>query len=185
MAKKSKKGLFISVEKTIGIREFLREFMGIEYEYDNYLTHHIMRKYLIEKGYDLPVRVNYKDVREEDIFTGRYIAVREETKNKKKGGILVYANPMYLSENRLLEKIKDDVGYDKISLMERRREIVLEEYNMYLNADGETVQITIPKETSEVIDNYQDDEYDIDSSVNRQKVYVMTNGRHLKERRKY
>ena len=181
MAKK----LVVSMGQTIGIREFLNEFMGIDYEQDHYLSHHMMKKYLIEKGYELPVKVNFDEVREEDIITGRYIAVREETKNKKKGKILVYENPLYMSENRLLNKIRDEFEYDPISMLERRREIMLDEYGVFLNADGEMIQVVVPKETSEIIDNYQEDEYDIDSSINRQKVYVMSSGRHLKERRRY
>ena len=96
-----KNKLVLSLSNTIGIRIFINEYLDVDYVDENRITHHSMIKYLIEKGYKLPTRVSFDSVKEIDIETGKYLAVMEETKKKKKGKILIYENPKRLNMNKL------------------------------------------------------------------------------------
>lgn len=177
-------GLVLSLNQTIGIREFINDYLEVDYTEKGYLTHYMMEKYLLENGYSLPTRVSYKDVTYEKIISGKVVAVREETKNKKKGKILVYENPLKFSDERLLFELKEESDYDELA--ERRRKIMIEDYNTFVNFDGEMYKIK--KDTEEEVETYSEDnieEYDVNDSVNRQKVYVISGRRHLVDKRRY
>lgn len=179
------KSLFLSLNQTIGIREFINDYLEADYTEKGYLTHYMMEKYLLENGYPTPTRVCFDDIKEEDINSGRVVAVREETKNKKKGKILVYENPLDLKDSRLLLELKEDC--DEEELLERRRKIMIEDYNMFLNLDGKSYEIKNyeDREPKVTLENDLEEEYSVNDSVNRQKVYVRVGRRRIMERRRY
>lgn len=99
----------ITTKYTIGIREFMNYYLQIPYLEDQRLTHYKMYNYLEEKGYPIPKTIAFSRVTIENIMTGTYLLVREETKKRssakdsfKKSRILVYQNPLRESINSLL-----------------------------------------------------------------------------------
>lgn len=172
-----KSKLILSLSNTIGIREFINEYLDVDYSDDERITHYSMVKYLMEKGYKIPDRINFDDVKENDIETGRYIAVMEETKKKKKGKILIYENPKKLNMNKLLKELKHSTNSDK--LKETRERILNTTFG--LTDDG--FQGIIPLEEKK--QQEKEDSYEVTSSINRQKVYMLTTRNHIVRKRRY
>ena len=83
----------ISIKDTIGIREYMENYLKVDYEGSGRLTHHKMNVYLAEKGYHLPTKVSLHTITEEQIKKGRCLLVREE-QSKKKAHIVAYMNPI-------------------------------------------------------------------------------------------
>ena len=172
-----KNKLVLSLSNTIGIRIFINEYLDVDYVDDDRITHHSMIKYLIEKGYKLPTRVSFDSVKEIDIETGKYLAVMEETKKKKKGKILIYENPKRLNMNKLLEELKSNTSSDQLR---KTREKILNETFGLTNDDSLGV-IPIEEKTSQE----KEDDYQVTSSVNRQMVYMLTTRNHIVRKRRY
>lgn len=165
--------IYVSGNQIVGIREFMREYMGVEYPFDHNLSHYLMNKYLYESGYKIPKRVDYSKVDEYSINSGHYIAVQEETKRMKQGKVLIYENPHELYIGMLLNELKK---VDVDELRELRNKILTSEYGLYENSDDELVSFKNNKETA----NYnfeEEEEYSVNNSVNRQKQYVITGRR--------
>ncbi len=108
----------ITTKYTIGIREFMNYYLQIPYLEDQRLTHYKMYNYLEEKGHPIPKTIAFSRVTIENIMTGTYLLVREETKKRssakdsfKKSRILVYQNPLRESINSLLNNTNSiDIG---------------------------------------------------------------------------
>lgn len=162
------KKLVVCEENIIEIKEFMSEYLNVQYDKDERLTHYEMKKYLIENGYPLPTRVSFANIKESDINTGKYLVVREETKRLKKGRKLIYENPIPFRPKALLNELTTSVTSEQLA--KTREKILNEEFNLGTDIYGDIV----PKK-----ELYDECEYMITSSINRQRKYILTNGRHL------
>ena len=176
------KRLIIPEDKIVSIKDFMEIYLKVEYDYDEgRTTHYTMEQYLFEKGEKLPIKVSFKNVKILDINNGRYIAVREETKRKKKGKLLIYENPSMFDPELIIEELSSTKNENKKKHeLEQARKKVLEQcYGMTLDEMGEIVEI------SELERIKQEESYEITESVNRQHVYQLSNGKHLKKKGRY
>lgn len=162
------KKLVVCEENIIGIREFMSEYLNVQYDKDERLTHYEMQDYLIEKGHPLPKRVSFDRVKENDINTGQYLVVREESKRHKKGRKLIYENPIPFRPKDLLNELNTSITNEQLA--KTREKILNEEFDLGTDIYGNIV----PKK-----ELYDECEYMITSSINRQRKYILTNGRHL------
>ena len=100
-----------------------------------------------------------------------------ELKRAKKGKILIYENPKRLNMNKLLEELKSNTSSDQLR---KTREKILNETFGLTNDDSLGV-IPIEEKTSQE----KEDDYQVTSSVNRQKVYMLTTRNHIVRKRRY
>lgn len=176
------KRLIIPEDKIVSIKDFMEIYLKVEYDYSlGRMTHYSMEQYLFEKGKKLPIKVSFNNVKILDINNGRYIAVREETKRKKKGRLLIYENPAMFNPELIIEELSCTKNENqKKQELEKARKKVLEKYHgMTLNEMGEIVEI------GELERIKKEESYEITESVNRQKVFVLANGKHLKRKGRY
>lgn len=167
----SKNKTIISLDQTIGIREFMRTYLNVEYNGDSRLTHYEMNRYLMEKGYKLPAKVSLSKVNNKKINNGTYVLVREESKKKKKGKIISYQNPLTLSFGALMIELQKQRNYEKLRHI---RKMILEEENLEEDYFGN------------IVEKYPEDEIlEINVRVNRQKTYVQTSTKHYKKKGRY
>ncbi len=164
------KKLVVCEENIIGIKEFMSEYLNVQYDKDERLTHYEMQEYLIENGYPLPRKVSFARVKKNDINTGKYLVVREETKRHKKGRKLIYENPIPFTPKALLNELNTSITSEQLAKI--REKILNEEFNLGTDIYGDVV----PKKE---LESYDECEYNITSSKNRQRRYVLTTGRHL------
>ena len=179
-----KKGVYVSLNCVVGIREFMANYMDIIYDRKEKLTHYEMEEYLIRHGRMIPKSVNYSQVRIEDIIAGKFVVVAEETKKQnKKGKIIIYENPKRLDIPMVMESLKR--CNDKDDLKEARNRILVLE-NCYENSMGEIIDIdfddAVQENPIEVEPNFNDLKIE---KENRQKTYTLTSKRHIKGRKKY
>lgn len=167
----SKNKTMISLDQTIGIREFMKTYLNVEYQGDLKLTHYEMNRYLMEKGYPLPIKVSLSKVNSKKINNGTYVLVREESKKKKKGKIISYQNPLTLSFGSLMRELQEQKNYAKLRHI---RKMILEESNLEEDSFGNIVE----KDPEEEI-------LEINVRVNRQKTYVQTSTKHYKKKGRY
>ncbi len=152
---------FVSLKQTIEIREFMRTYLNVEYDgEEKRITHYEMNKYLMEKGYKLPVKVSFSKINKQKLSDGSYVLVREETKKKKKGKIIPYENPLLLSFGKLLNELQRERDYDKLRAI---RESILAENNLEEDWLGNIVE-RYPEE----------DIVEVNVRINRQKHYIQT-----------
>lgn len=173
----TKRKLVISLNQTIGIKNFMERYLDIEYDDTAKLTHYQMEQYLLEKGHKLPKRVRYNNVNITDINNGTYVAVREETKKTKKGKILLYENPKSTYIKDLYKELHESAN--STQLRKIRERILKENFGLALTEQDEIIP-SKEKEQREV-----EDSYEINNSINRQRVYKMSSRRHVLTRRKY
>ncbi len=171
-----KEKLVISLDQTIGIREFMSEYLGIDYKKPHKLSHQMMDMYLLEKGYGLPRKVNYQEVDQQGLLMGEYLAVRSETTRKKKGTIQIYENPKKLYHQSLLRQLKKEANEYRLRKV---RQNILNSLGLALLEQDEIISL----------DDFNrqnlEESYDISEKVNRQKVYGISSGRHLKNRSRW
>ena len=146
----------ISTQYTIGIREYLNNYLNVKYKKQEKLTHKKMEKYLIEKNFPVPKKISFSKITNEDILTGKYLLVREEVKQKKsqkdspkKAKICAYSNPIRLDIDRiLLKKSKKE--------LERIRKRILNSQGIFCDSygnlieDDETDYMTISEKVTRV-----------------------------------
>ena len=174
------KRLIIPEDKIINIKDFLENYMKVEYDVEGRLTHYTMDQYLLEKGLKLPVRVSFNNVGILDINNGRYVAVREETKRKKKGRLLIYENPFRFDPMAIIRDLNPKNENKKnYELMKTRKKVLEKYHDMTLDEMGEIIPITELKQIK------QEESYQITESINRQHVYQLSNGKHLRRRERY
>lgn len=174
----TKRKLVISLDQTVDIRKFMEEYLGIEYEESAKLTHYQMEQYLLEKGHKLPIKVNYQNVRAADIENGTYLAVREETKRTKRGRVLLYKNPnnsVYTGD--LYKELHAAANSDQLRKIRER--ILKESFGLALTEQDEIIS------SKEKEQRDAEDSYEVNNSINRQRVYKMSSRRHVMIRRKY
>ncbi len=168
----SKNKTMISLKQTIEIREFMSTYLNVEYEgEEKRITHYEMNKYLREKGYKLPIKVSFSKINKQKLSDGTYVLVREETKKKKKGKVIPYENPLLLSFGKLLNELQREKNYDKLRAI---RESILEENNLEEDWLGN------------IVESYPEEEvFEINVRVNRQKTYIQTGRNRYKKRGDY
>ena len=91
----------ISTNDTIGIREFMEEYLNVDYTEKGHLTHKKMRIFLLDHSKSLPTRVSFDSITKEDIISGRILLVRAEEKvlgnhhsKSKDMKVIAYKNPL-------------------------------------------------------------------------------------------
>lgn len=122
----------ISMNNTIGIREFMEVYLNVPYEDEGHLTHEKMIKYLEEKGKRLPTRVWFDDITEEDIMCGNYLLIRAEKKTNKsnhykakKTKVIPYVNP--LKKGELFTRARVSEKHEKEALRQLRNKVLMEQ----------------------------------------------------------
>ena len=111
----------ISIKDTIGIREFMVNYLGEEeYDCEGINTHSQMFEYLINQNKELPIKVSFKNIDRHDILSGRYLLVRNERRYGKKhytsnknACILAYRNPILFNINRIMGKLETEEDYEQ------------------------------------------------------------------------
>ena len=106
--------IVISLDSTIGIREFMEHYLEVDYTEEGNITHEKMNRFLFEKGYVIPQVLPFKKVTTSKILSGEVLFVRAESSSRnnvdyksKRGKILAYVNPLRESlEKRLLREIQ-------------------------------------------------------------------------------
>ncbi len=130
----------VSSKNIIGIREFVREYYGLEYPRDFRLTHQNMQEFLLSYGIIVNEK-GIKEISEEDLTSGNILLVREEEKrktrkdSKKKTKVKAYLNPI----RNTLDEILDEMS--KPALQAIRREILRKQGYRY-DKNGEVEEIT-------------------------------------------
>lgn len=146
--------VYVSGKQIMGIREFMDVYLGVEYMGDaKKITHKEMERYLIENKKPLPHRASSASVTPDKINNGTYVAVREESKNKKKGQIIIYDNPLMKSFVWLLRDLEATKDYEKLKEI---RKSILKDYNLFEDEFGNVVST-------------EEELYEVDVKVNRQK----------------
>ena len=182
-----KRGVYVSLNCVIGIREFMSNYLETPYEGQRRLSHYEMIDYLRREGKKLPISVNYSKINVEDIIYGRYIVVSEETKNRhKKGKMVIYENPRTLDIPRVMDSLQ---RCDKDDLREARNKRFIP-IGIYENSMGEMIYIDFDEEDEDLMEiEPATAEYDLrdlpTEGVNRQKTYTLTSQRHIKGRKNF
>ena len=105
---------YTSLGYTVGIREFMRDYLNVSYPWEGNITHYKMMKFLMDNGFYLPETVALSNISSDMILTGEVVFVRAESSSRevvdfksKRGEIIAYRNPLRKSnEDRLLEEIQ-------------------------------------------------------------------------------
>lgn len=114
--------VFVSLENTIGIREFMEVYLGIPYTREGNITHERMADFLIEHGYSLPETVAVKNITTSKVLSGEILLVRAENSSRdcvdfksKRGKLLAYRNPIREKfASRLLAELQNGTYVDKL-----------------------------------------------------------------------
>lgn len=126
----SKKIKEVPKKQLINMKTFLRDYLEAPaYKGKEKLTHNLLSLHLHENGIRIPKRLSFKEVTEEDLRKGRVIYVRD-----KKGHIIPYENPHYISEDFLSRCLERK---SKEELKEIRKALLKEELKKYGNILGE------------------------------------------------
>lgn len=92
-------------------------------------------------------------------------------RGKKKGKVIPYENPLLLSFGKLLNELQREKNYDKLRAI---RESILEENNLEEDWLGN------------IVESYPEEEvFEINVRVNRQKTYIQTGRNRYKKRGDY
>lgn len=102
-ARISKKRQF---DLSITTRKFIQDFFGILCIQDEKLSHEVMEKIIYEKGLKIPNRGRIQNISYEQVVTGSYILVRNETNKSKNARIIPYVNPY----GDALENLSKEMG---------------------------------------------------------------------------
>lgn len=138
--------VFISEKQIVSIEEFMANYIGKEYSWTDKLTHNKMYEFLMEKGIDIPKKVNFEKVRKEDFLTGNIIAVKDRASK-----IIIYKNPR-TNLNTLLYELQT---MENKKRMKKVRNELLKQLGYQEKASG--------------IVNTEDDEHYTIEKINRQK----------------
>ena len=157
---------FISEKEIIGTRQFLEVYLGVIYNKEKRLTHAEMKEFLMSKAIEMPNTVSYDQVDKLTLSNGTYIAVRDESKKKKKGRLVIYENPLTNSFGKLLNELNSKKDYNKLKQI---RENILSEFNLEEDYFGEIVT--------------KEPEVEVTVKINRQKVKKKEMQTHSKGRR--
>ncbi len=110
----------IPKKQLINMKKFLRDYLGAPpYKGEEKLTHNLLTFHLRENGIVIPKRLSFKEITEEDLRKGRVIYVRD-----KKGYIIPYVNPHYISEDLLSRHLESK---NKEELEAIRKKLLKEE----------------------------------------------------------
>lgn len=90
---------------SITTRKFLQDFYGLSYLSDRKLSHEEMEEIIHEEGIELPRRGRIQNISYDQVATGKYVLVRNETNKSKQARIIPYMNPYGSSLERLSEEL--------------------------------------------------------------------------------
>ena len=91
---------------SITTRRFLQDYFGIQCLQEKRLTHEEMEQIIRTKGQEPPKRVRLQNLSYDQVATGEYILVRNETNKERNARIIPYMNPYGTS----LEKLTQEIG---------------------------------------------------------------------------
>lgn len=93
-------------ELSITTRKFLQDFFGISCMQEKRLSHEEMEQIIQVEGQKIPKRVRIQNLSYDQVATGEYILVRNETNKHKNARIIPYMNPYSTS----LEQLSQELG---------------------------------------------------------------------------
>lgn len=91
---------------SITTRKFLQDFFGISCMQEKKLSHEEMEQIIRVEGIEPPRRVRIQNLSYDQVATGEYILVRNETNKQRNARIIPYMNPYGTS----LEKLSQEMG---------------------------------------------------------------------------
>lgn len=141
--------IFTSKKNIISIEEFMKTYVGCEYDGTLKLTHSVMRDHLLENNLEPVKKVNFNNINKEDILKGKYIFVKDNNNQ-----ILIYVNPEFKSFDTLLRELKSSSRGSKLHNIRKT--------NLY--NEGYIIEYG----RIEKISN-NDEEFSVTEKVNRQK----------------
>lgn len=146
----------VSEKQIVSIKEFMESYVGKGYTGNSKLTHREMQMFLYEKGQYIPERVSFDRVRQEQLLTGEYLAVKDESSQ-----IIFYKNPKRLNFKSLLSELSSKANIEKTK-QARRHNLIEQGYQEAINGVVRT-------------EDLEEATYSI-SKPNRQKQFVNTKG---------
>lgn len=90
---------------SITTRKFLQDFYGLSCLSTGRLSHEEMEQIIYEEGLNLPRRGRIQNISLDQVATGKYILVRNETNKSNQARIIPYMNPYGSSLERLSEEM--------------------------------------------------------------------------------
>lgn len=91
---------------SITTRKFLQDFFGIQCVQEKKLTHEEMEEIIWVEGMKPPTRGRIQNISLDQVATGEYVLVRNETNKSRSARIIPYMNPYGTS----LEKLAEEIG---------------------------------------------------------------------------
>ncbi len=88
------------VDLSITTRKFLQRFFSISYKEERELSLDDMEMILTMRSIHIPKRGRIQNLTYEDVATGNWVLVREETANKKNARMIPYENPLVQKEKK-------------------------------------------------------------------------------------
>lgn len=140
----------ISKKNILEIREFMKNFLNLEYDGKVKLTHEELNNYLTSKKMFHVNHINFNKIKKIDILNGTYILVRDDI-----GKIIPYQRPT-ISLKSMLEQIKSQKNTITAKLIRKK---YLEEQGYREISTGELLPI-----------EYFEEEPEITQKINRIKV---------------
>ena len=90
----------VSKKYIINIREFMSNYLEVNYDKDYKLTHNEMNIFLYEKGKKEVDRIKFSSVKSDDIILGNVLLVKDE-----EGKVIPYINPKMIMLDMLLKEL--------------------------------------------------------------------------------
>ena len=133
----------VSKKYIISIREFMSNYVGINYDKDYKLTHEEMNFYLFEKGKRGVDRAKYKSIKSEDIILGKVLLVKGE-----EGKVIPYYNPVYTQVDLLLNELNTKENQVRVK---KARHNILKSMGYTETRSGEVMDNSLIDEEEDVI----------------------------------